>query len=386
MEANNIQITSEKEKSNNISNLQSIDSYKINNLQQSNTNNTTENINLNDNNNNKSSLNILNFINEMPFENLNDYYDIESSLFLKRIEKLNLKFFWTSESILNQQDIKYPFNKLFLILFKQISLYIEEIARLNKQLKLKNKNEKYYQIKIAQMKQKEKENILNKQMLKNLQRDNKLLEKRNEKNKNEIDRLNKKITNTYKTLNYNSINNTTTNAMYINKNNFILGSPKTVKTGGYGSLITHKSPISVKSNIYSDFSDMSDDYNKYANIIINKNNKKEKISSKSIDDNSINKKNKKSLGDIINQGIIQCSQEIENLELIEGILNEFKNKNNNNKNYRNESSNNIIGRNHINLNGINNSKKKKDKVSNKTNIPIKKYIHNYHKSYDFSKK
>ena len=386
MEANNIQITSEKEKSNNISNLQSIDSYKINNLQQSNTNNTTENINLNDNNNNKSSLNILNFINEMPFENLNDYYDIESSLFLKRIEKLNLKFFWTSESILNQQDIKYPFNKLFLILFKQISLYIEEIARLNKQLKLKNKNEKYYQIKIAQMKQKEKENILNKQMLKNLQRDNKLLEKRNEKNKNEIDRLNKKITNTYKTLNYNSINNTTTNAMHINKNNFILGSPKTVKTGGYGSLITHKSPISVKSNIYSDFSDMSDDYNKYANIIINKNNKKEKISSKSIDDNSINKKNKKSLGDIINQGIIQCSQEIENLELIEGILNEFKNKNNNNKNYRNESSNNIIGRNHINLNGINNSKKKKDKVSNKTNIPIKKYIHNYHKSYDFSKK
>ena len=132
MEANNIQFTSEKEKSKNISNPQSIDSYKINNLQQSNTNNTTENININDSNNNKSSLNILNFISEMPFDNLNDYYDIESSLFLKRIEKLNLKFFWTSESILNQQDIKYPFNKLFLILFKQISLYIEEIARLNK--------------------------------------------------------------------------------------------------------------------------------------------------------------------------------------------------------------------------------------------------------------
>ena len=77
MEANNIQFTSEKEKSKNISNPQSIDSYKINNLQQSNTNNTTENININDSNNNKSSLNILNFINEMPFENLNDYYDIE---------------------------------------------------------------------------------------------------------------------------------------------------------------------------------------------------------------------------------------------------------------------------------------------------------------------
>ena len=179
MDSNNISISSEKEKVKNYINTSSINPNKFNNNQGSLINNTTEDININDNNSNiNSCLNILNFINEMPFENLSDFYGIESSLFLKRVEKLNLKFFWTSECVLNQQDIKYPYNKLFLILFKQISLYIEEIARLNKQLKQKNRNEKYYQIKIAQIKQKEKENILNKQMLKNLQRDNKLLEKK----------------------------------------------------------------------------------------------------------------------------------------------------------------------------------------------------------------
>ena len=78
--------------------------------------------------NNDINLNIMNLINEMPFENLNDYYDIETSLFLKRIEKLNLKFYWTSECVLNQQDIKYPYNKLFLILFKEISLYMGNIS------------------------------------------------------------------------------------------------------------------------------------------------------------------------------------------------------------------------------------------------------------------
>ena len=126
---------------------------------------------------------IINLINSTPFENLSEYYDLESSIFLKRIEKLNLKLFWTSEYLLNNQEIKYPYNKLFLILFKQISLYVEEIARLNKQLKLKNKNEKYMKIKMAKMKEKEKENILNKQMIKNLQRNNRILEKKNEKKK-----------------------------------------------------------------------------------------------------------------------------------------------------------------------------------------------------------
>ena len=147
MELNDNSICSEKEKIKNISNLQAMKQNKSIHTQSTNTNNITEGQNQSEiNNKYNSSLSICNFINDMPFENLNDYYDIESNLFLKRIEKLNLKFYWTSESILSQQEIKYPYNKLFLILFKQISLYIDEIARLNKQLKQKAKNEKIYQI------------------------------------------------------------------------------------------------------------------------------------------------------------------------------------------------------------------------------------------------
>ena len=375
MDSNNISISSEKEKIKKNINISSINPNKINNSQGPITNNTTENININDyNNNNNSSLNILNFINEMPFENLNDYYDIESSLFLKRVEKLNLKFFWTSECILNQQDIKYPYNKLFLILFKQISLYIEEIAKLNKQLKQKNKNEKYYQIKIVQMKQKEKEYALNKQMLKNLQRDNKLLEKKNEKNINEIEKLNKKLSSISKSINLNSLSNTTTHVMHLKKNNnFFLGSPKNNNiTMRYDSIITHKSPLNKKDNKLSDFSYLSNENN------LN-NNHKIKNFSNSIDASS-NKKYKNNNEDIVNKGIIQCDEEIENLELIEDILKEFKKKNINN-NYRNNSSNNVVNKNNININ-----KKIKEKYYNKSGIPIKKNIHLSYKSDDLTKK
>ena len=61
-------------------------------------------------------------------------------------------------------------------------------------------------IKLTKLKEKEKENILNKQMIKNLQRNNKILEKKNEKNRNEIDKLNKRI---YKNINISG--NTLTN-------------------------------------------------------------------------------------------------------------------------------------------------------------------------------
>ena len=353
------------------------------------TNNTTENINSNENNNNNSSLNIFNFINDMPFENLNDYYDIESSLFLKRVEKLNLKFYWTSECILNQQDIKYPYNKLFLILFKQISLYIEEIARLNKQLKQKNKNEKYFQIKIAQMKQKEKENLLNKQMLKNLQRDNKILEKKNEKNLSEIEKLKLKLSNNYKNYNF-SGSNTTTNINYSNgkdrnkHKNFFLGSPKSSNNSmGFDSIITHGSVKSKNSNKISDLN-MSNDNTKYA-INVQTKIKNQRVSS-SIDDVLNNKKNDNNI-EFINNKINQYDEEIENLEIIEEILKDFRNKNSNN-NTRNFSSNSVSNpKNNVNNTyNINHGKFKKEKIYNKSGIPIKKNFHIPHKSDDLSKK
>ena len=125
-----------------------------------------------------NSISIQTLLNEMPLNTLGEYYDIETSIFKKRIDKLNLKFYWESEVLASQKDIPKPYNKLFLILFKQLNLFTEEVERLNNIIKDKNKNEKYFKEKIYEFTQKEKDRILTKQMLKNVQKTNKLLEKR----------------------------------------------------------------------------------------------------------------------------------------------------------------------------------------------------------------
>ena len=370
MDTNNISISSDKEKIKNISNIQILKPNQSIHTQSTNTNIIMDAPNQSEIINKNSSLQIYNFINDMPFENLNDYYDIESSLFLKHIEKLNLKFYWTSESILNQQDIKYPYNKLFLILFKQISLYIEEIARLNKQLKQKTKNEKNFQIKISQMKQKEKENMLNKQMLKNLQRDNKLLEKKNEKNKEQIEKLNKKLANINKNTNGNNTSTTGIERINYNKdsNNNIVGSPRfSCTTLGYDSIITQESIYSKHINKMTE----SNDENR--NTI----NVKTKNKNKSVS-NSINKSSNNYNREIIHNGINLCDEELEQLDIIEEILKSFKNKNIKNckkDNHNNSGNINYRTNNNTTIGGsLNNGKNfKKNKVyNNKTNVPVKK--------------
>ena len=370
MDTNNISISSDKEKIKNISNIQILKPNQSIHTQSTNTNIIMDAPNQNEIINKNSSLQIYNFINDMPFENLNDYYDIESSLFLKHIEKLNLKFYWTSESILNQQDIKYPYNKLFLILFKQISLYIEEIARLNKQLKQKTKNEKNFQIKISQMKQKEKENMLNKQMLKNLQRDNKLLEKKNEKNKEQIEKLNKKLANINKNTNGNNTSTTGIERINYNKdsNNNLVGSPRfSCTTLGYDSIITQESIYSKHINKMTE----SNDENR--NTI----NVKTKHKNKSVS-NSINKSLNNYNREIIHNGINLCDEELEQLDIIEEILKSFKNKNIKNckkDNHNNSGNINYRTNNNTTIGGsLNNGKNfKKNKVyNNKTNVPVKK--------------
>jgi hypothetical protein len=374
MDLNDNSVSSNKEKIKNILNTQPTKQSKT---QLTSTNNITEAQTQNDNNNKKENLSIYNFINEMPFENLNDYYDIESSLFYKRIEKLNLKFYWTSECILNQQDIKYPYNKLFLILFKQISLYIEEIARLNKQLKQKIKNEKHFQIKIAQMKQKENENTLNKQMLKNLQRDNKILEKKNEKYKNEIEKLNKKLENSLKTM---TVKNTSVNGLYRNtnkENNYFYGSPRYSNNSmGYDSVNTQESIMSKQSNKKVD---VSGDKNKYIINVRVKNKNRYKSASNSVEKQYNYKSNNK---EFINQGIVLCDEELENLGIMEEILKEFKNKNASTKRDMNNSSLDNINLKNSNNNNINTSinsgksnNKKNKGYSNKTSVPVKKIFH-----------
>ena len=156
------------------------------------TNNSTDQLNIS----------VSSLLNEIPLNTLSDFYDIETSLFKKRIDKLNLKFYWESEGLSAQKDIPKPYNKLFLILFKQINLFNEEIQRLNLIIKDKNKNETYFKGRIFEFSQKEKERVLTKQMLKNYQKQNNQLEKKlkeryivEDKLRAEIEKLKEKIKN-----------------------------------------------------------------------------------------------------------------------------------------------------------------------------------------------
>ena len=106
----------------------------INNSNNVNSNNTVNNDNccIND-----SLSCIIDLINE---NNLNLFYD-DSTSFKRNIDYLNIKFYLETEKILASSN--FNSNNLFLILFKQINLYVKEIERLNLIiLELKNEQKK----------------------------------------------------------------------------------------------------------------------------------------------------------------------------------------------------------------------------------------------------
>ena len=310
---------------------------------------------------------------EIPLHNLNDYYSIETSVFKKRIEKLNLQFFWIYESILegqstnnssdnntntnSKQNLIFPYNKLFLILFKEISLYIEEIIRLNKQLNAKNKNEKFYIKKMNEYKNKEKEFFINKQIIKTLQRNFKNSEKNIEKLKKENEKLSKKLFNAkyshYKNNNENknsvnnninnkygfrfSINNNVNNYRY---NNFQKANTIYNEYYGFNNLTEQGSPTSSNNNLLSVRTYFNK--NKEKSLNINKSPSKDSLSTFNKDisklinncnscsklfenngnyinvlDNNENDYDKKNL---IYLSINQCQDEINNLNSIENLL------------------------------------------------------------------
>ena len=257
--------------------------------------------NNNDLDNNNSEDSFVELLNSIPLNNLNDYYDIETSAFKKRCDKLNLKFYWETESLANQKEIPYPYNKLFIILFKEISLYIEEIERLNKQLRQKNKNEKYYQERIFEYSQKEKDNALVKQMLKNLERTNKILEKKEEKLKIELEKMQQKL------------NNANNNSIY--NNSIISNSNKTRNNSRYSRVdnkrISHS--IDMKNN----------------NLFTGR--RKNQSRENTLRLSTINNDNNLNL-EAIDLGIEQCDNEIDNLNILEEMLEKQKNKTSNNIN------------------------------------------------------
>ena len=326
------------------------------------------------NENSKNNISdISTILKEIPLHNLNDYYSIETSVFKKRIEKLNLQFFWIYESILegqstnnssdnntntnSKQNLIFPYNKLFLILFKEISLYIEEIIRLNKQLNAKNKNEKFYIKKMNEYKNKEKEFFINKQIIKTLQRNFKNSEKNIEKLKKENEKLSKKLFNAKyshfknNNENKNSVNNNVNNkygfrfSINNNVNNYRYNNIQKANTiyneyYGFNNLTEQGSPTSSNNNLLSVRTYFNK--NKEKSLNINKSPSKDSLSTFNKDisklinncnscsklfenngnyinvlDNNENDYDKKNL---IYLSINQCQDEINNLNSIENLL------------------------------------------------------------------
>ena len=218
---------------------------------------------------NKENISIKSLLDSIPLNNLNDYYDIETSIFKKKCEKLNLKFYLETESLQFQKDIPSPYNKLLIILFQEIYLYIEEIERLNKQLREKDKN-----IQLTHIQDKLKENNFGN--LKNI----------NEKVKNENEKIQQNV----------NINNT------INISNSIV----------------HPSILNNSDNMKY-FINVNTKTNK--NLYENNNEKKNKKNcSNSIKEFSSQSVNNEMNSDLIERCINQYDDELYNLQELEDFL------------------------------------------------------------------
>ena len=122
--------------------------------------------------------------------NLSSFYMKEdANKFMKKIDKLNLNFMILSDKYLkHQKEVEKVKDNLFINLFKQISIYVEEIERLN--IKIKDKEGSSKSLKENSIKELNREINQHKVTIKNLE------SKLNEKNQTE-DRLKKEI-NSYK--------------------------------------------------------------------------------------------------------------------------------------------------------------------------------------------
>ncbi len=137
----------------------------INNVNGINTNQYDNNIDNQLNDNLKIQNTICNLIDVINDNNLNFYYQDNKSSFKYNIDQLNLKFYLETEKILSSIDKKiYNENKLFLILFKQITLYIKEIERLNSVLIGQSKDPNFLKKKLVIFSQK-KNDLETKEML-----------------------------------------------------------------------------------------------------------------------------------------------------------------------------------------------------------------------------
>ena len=189
---------------------------------------------------------ICNIIDVINDNNLNIYYQDNSSNFKHNIDQLNLKFYLETEKILSQNnnlDIKESQNKLFLILFKQINLYIKEIERLNIIILENNHKPEYIQKKMSILSRK-KDNFEEKELIiQTLKNSNKSLEKKlsyflvNENNFRKENEELKKELNYYKNIYQNTIN---------------AGSPNIKMVTNSNSMINSFSDLKIKKRTFSE--------------------------------------------------------------------------------------------------------------------------------------
>jgi hypothetical protein len=105
------------------------------NISNINTNNTI-NININEselNNLEQKSIDITNVLSNYCFNK--EENNVKMSIFLEKIKNLNAQFYNNREKfLLTKSSLEKISDDLFIILFKQINIYMEEIQRINKKI------------------------------------------------------------------------------------------------------------------------------------------------------------------------------------------------------------------------------------------------------------
>ncbi len=121
------------------------------------------------NNQNEQNEILCNLLDNLNKNSLNIFYKESNSEFKRKIDDLNLKFYLETEKFLSNpnKQVKTQ-SSLFIILFKQINLYIEEIERLNLIILEKKYEPKFTIERTDEIIKKQKNLEINQQLIKTL--------------------------------------------------------------------------------------------------------------------------------------------------------------------------------------------------------------------------
>jgi len=240
-------------------------------------------------------------------QNVLDYYYDKNSAFKQKIDNLNLKFYLETEKYLNNNK-KNDSNRnqklqanLFIILFQQINVFIEEIERLNKII-LENKYKKeQIMLRTNEINEKKNDILLKDNLIQTLKQSNTNTEKKlletllNEDKLMKDNQRLRKENETYKTLTIvfeNELKNTMKKSGLTPQKNKIARHVKTYSDYGvpFNSIINE---LSGYNNTFSldekyDTINNEDKYTTNRNKIPNKFNDKDVFMTKNNNNNSIN--------------------------------------------------------------------------------------------------